>query len=96
MVQPPLGFLAVCAQMINVYRNLGHGVTFIRAWVQNAFTLAAVFLVYDSDLFHMAIGMPLDEKFLQLVQNATNDWAGLVHTTGGWLKPQKCIWYMLS
>jgi hypothetical protein len=28
----PLGFLAVCTQMINVLRNLGHGVTFIGAW----------------------------------------------------------------
>ncbi len=26
---PPPGFLAVCTLMINVYRNLGHGVTFI-------------------------------------------------------------------
>jgi hypothetical protein len=25
------------------------------------------------------------EKFLQLVQNVTNDWAGLVHATGGLL-----------
>jgi hypothetical protein len=44
----------------------------------------------------MAIGTPLDEDFLQLVQSATNDWAGLVHATGGLLKPQKCFWYMLS
>ena len=26
----------------------------------------------------------------------TDDWAGLVHTTGGSLKPQKCFWYMLG
>ncbi len=40
--------------------------------------------------------MPSGKEFLQLVQNATNDWAGLVHATGGSLKPQKCFWYMLS
>jgi hypothetical protein len=44
----------------------------------------------------MAIGMPLDEEFMKLVQSATNNWAGLVHMTGGLLKPQKCFWYMLS
>jgi hypothetical protein len=44
----------------------------------------------------MAIGTSSDEEFLQLVQNATNNWAGLVHVTGGLLKPQKCFWYMLS
>jgi hypothetical protein len=42
----------------------------------------------------MAIGMPWDEEFLQLGQNATNGWAGLVYATGGLLKPQKCFWYM--
>jgi hypothetical protein len=93
---PPPGFLAVCTLMINVYRNLGHGVTFIGAWAQDAFTLAAVLYIDDSDLFHMATGMPSDEEFLQLVQNATNDWAGLVHVTGGALKPQKSFWYMLG
>jgi hypothetical protein len=39
----PLGFLAVCTLMVNVYPNLGHGVTFIGAWVQGAFNLSAVF-----------------------------------------------------
>jgi hypothetical protein len=83
----PPGFLAACTLMINIYCNPSHGVTFIRAWAQDAFTLAAVLYVDDSDLFHMAIGTPSDEEFLQLVQNATNDWAGLVHATGGLLKP---------
>jgi hypothetical protein len=90
---PPLGFPEVCTLMINIYCNLGHGV--IGVWAQDAFTLAEVLYVDDSDLFHMAIGMP-DDKFLQLVQNATNNWAGLVHMTGGSLKPQKCFWYMLG
>jgi hypothetical protein len=44
----------------------------------------------------MAIGMPSEKEFLQLVQNATNNWAGLVHATGGLLKPQKCFWCMLG
>ncbi len=85
----PQSFLAVCTQMINVYRNLGHRVTFIGAWAQDAFTLAVVLFIDDSDLFRMAIRTPSDKEFLHLVQNATNDWAGLVHVTGGLLKPQK-------
>jgi hypothetical protein len=44
--------------MIKVYRNLGHGVTFIGAWAQDAFTLAEDLYIDDSDLFHMAIGPP--------------------------------------
>jgi hypothetical protein len=32
---PPPGFLAVCTPMINIYCNLGHGVTFIGAWAQD-------------------------------------------------------------
>jgi hypothetical protein len=92
----PPGFLAVCTLMINVHHNLGHGVSFIGVWAWDAFTLSAVLYVDDSDLFHMALGMPLDEEFLQIVQSATNDWTGLVHATGGLLKPQKCFLYMLS
>jgi hypothetical protein len=63
---------------------------------RDAFTLSAVLYVDGSNLFHMAIGMPLDEEFLQLVQSATNDGVGLVHATGGSFKPQKCFWYMLG
>jgi hypothetical protein len=85
-VAPP-SFLAVCTLMINIYHNLGHGVMFIGAWAHDAFTLTAVLYVDDSNLFHMAIGMPSNEVFLQLVQSATNDWVGLVHATGGLLKP---------
>ncbi len=59
----PLSFLAVCTLMINVYPNLGQGVTFIRAWAQDAFTLAAVLFIDDSDLFHMAIKMPSTRNF---------------------------------
>jgi hypothetical protein len=82
--------------MINVYRNLGHGVTFVGAWTKDAFILAAVLNVDDSDLFHMTQGTPTDDEYLALVQRATDDWAGLVHATGGSLKPQKCFWYMLG
>ncbi len=90
------GFQAVCTLMINVYCNLSHGVTFIGAWAQDAFILAVVLFVDDSDLFHMAIGMSSEKDFLQLVQNATNNWAGLVHAARGLLKLQKCFWYMLG
>jgi hypothetical protein len=90
------GFLAVCTLMMNIYRNLGRGVTFIGAWAWDAFTLSVVLYVDDSDLFRMALKTPLDEEFLQIVQSATNDWAGLVQATGEMLKPQKCFWYMLG
>jgi hypothetical protein len=93
---PPPGFLAVCTLMINVYYNLGHGVIFIGAWARVTFTLSVVLHVDNSELFHMAIRTPSDEEFLQLVQSAANDWVGLVHATGGLLKPQKRFWYMLG
>ena len=51
------------------------------AWARDAFRLAAVLYIDDSDLRHMAKGYPMDNKFLASVQSATNDWAGLVHVT---------------
>ncbi len=59
----PLGFLAVCTLMINVYRNLGHGVTFIRAWAQDAFTLAAVLFVMTLTSFTWQLECLLTRKF---------------------------------
>ncbi len=96
MVHPPRLPSSLHTDNKCIPHNLGHGVMFIGAWAQDAFTLAAVLYVDDSDLFHMAIRMPSDKEFLQLVQSATNNWAGLVHVTGGSLKPQKCFWYMLG
>jgi hypothetical protein len=90
------GFLAVFTLMINVHHKLGHGVMFIDAWAWDAFTLSAVLYMVDSDLFHMALGTPSDEQFLQIVQSVINDWACLFHTAGGLLKPQKCFLYMLA
>jgi hypothetical protein len=58
------GFLDVCTLMINVYCNLGHGVTFIGAWVWDAFTLSAVLYMDDPDIFHMALGTTFDEEIL--------------------------------
>jgi hypothetical protein len=92
----PPGFLAVCTLMINVYRRLGHGIEFVGDWSRDAFMLAAVLYVDDSDLLHMAKGYPTNAKFLALVQSATDDWAGLVHASGSSLKHQRCFWYMLG
>ncbi len=50
---------------------LGHEVTLIGAWAWDTFTLSAVLYVDDSDPFHMALGTPLDEDLLQIVQSAT-------------------------
>ncbi len=78
----PPGFLTVSTLMINVYRRLGHGTEFVGAWSRDAFMLAKEF--------------PTNAEFLELVQSATNDWAGLVHASSRSLKPQKCFWYMLG
>ncbi len=50
----------------------------------------------DSDLFHMALGIPLGKEFMRIVQSASNDWVGPVHATGGLLKPQQRFWYMIG
>jgi hypothetical protein len=44
--------------MMNVYHNLGHGVTFIGAWVRDTLTLSAVLYVDDSNLFTWQLECP--------------------------------------
>jgi hypothetical protein len=82
--------------MLNVYHNLRLHSYIYQGIVRDASTLAVVHYIDDFDLFHMAIRTPSDKEFLQLVQNVTNDWAGLFLATGGSLKPQKCVCYMLG
>jgi hypothetical protein len=83
---PPV-FLAVCTLLINVYQKQGHGAQFLPGLARDAFTLAAVIYVDDSDLLHLAQVTPTDSEFLASVQAATVDWVGLVHASGGSLKP---------
>jgi hypothetical protein len=92
----PSGFLAVNTLLIKVYQRQGHGAHFAPGLAWDAFTIAAVINVDDSDLLHLARGTPTDAEFLESVQAATIDWTGLVHTSGGSLKPAKCFWYMLG
>ena len=73
------GFLAVSTLLINVYHRQGHGTVFVGVWTRDAFMLAAVLCVDDSDLLHMVKGYPTNEEFLASLQSVTNDWVGLVH-----------------
>jgi hypothetical protein len=82
-----LGFLAVSTLLIKAYRRQGHGAWFTPGLARDAFILAAVIYVDDSNLLHMAQGTPTDAEFLASVQAATVDWTGLVHASGGSFKP---------
>jgi hypothetical protein len=88
--------LPVCTLLINAYRKQGQGAQFLPGLARDAFTLAAVIYVDDSNLLHLAQGTPSDSEFLTSVQAATVDWVGLVHPSGGLLKPEKSFWYMLG
>jgi hypothetical protein len=90
------GFLAVSTLLIEAYRRQGHGARFTPGLARDALILAAVIYVNDSNLLHLAQSTPTDAEFLASVQAATVDWTGLVHASGGSLKPAKCFWYMLG
>ena len=92
----PPGFLAVNILLIEAYRRQGHGARFTPGLARDALILAAVIYVNDSNLLHLAQSTPTDAEFLASVQAATVDWTGLVHASGGSLKPAKCFWYMLG
>ncbi len=71
------GFLAVCTLLINVDQKEGHGAQFPPRLAKDAFILATVIHVDDSDLLHLAHGTLTDSKFFAMVQAATMDWVGL-------------------
>jgi hypothetical protein len=92
----PPGFLAVSTLMINAYRALGHGTSFVGAWSGDVFFLAAVLFVDNSDLLHMVNSQTsTNQAFFDKVWKASFDWGRLVQATGGYLKHVKCFWYMM-
>ena len=95
--QAPPGFTAVSALMSNAYRRLGHGSAFVGAWSGILFFLAAIIFVDDTDLLHVGQRRDMsDQEFFCQVQRATTDWGLITQATGGYLKPSKCFWYMMS
>jgi hypothetical protein len=66
----PPGFLAVSALLIKAYRRQGHGAWFTPGLARDAFILAAVIYVNDSNLLHLAQGTPTDAEFCASVQAA--------------------------
>ena len=83
----PWVFLSVSTLMVEGYKSLGHGCTYVSPITGAVFALAAILCVDDTDLLLRAESASTKpEDFIEYVQQALTDWAGLVMASGGSLK----------
>merc|ERR1712127_606712 len=52
--------------------------------------------VDDTDLYCWAESLKTGEELFEQIQEETYAWRSLLIATGGWLKPEKCFWYLLD
>ena len=61
----PPGFLAISTLFIKVYRRQGHGAQFTPGLAWDAYIIAMVIYVDNSDLLHLTRGTPTNAEFLE-------------------------------
>jgi hypothetical protein len=91
----PPSFTSQSTLMMNAYKTLGHGAEMISAWTGDLLKLAALLNVDDSDLLHSFKEEMSDDAFLEPVQEANDDWGGIVKATGGSLKAESSKMFLV-
>ena len=86
------GFMAISAQILNVYHLENYGTWLYTSYSHRLRTLAAVLYVDDTDLIHTTPSInATPRELISHTQLSTNTWGGLAIATGVSLKPEKCL-----
>ncbi len=83
--------------MISAHRKKGHGAHLITPISNLPCHLAGGLFVDDTDLFHLDMqGVKSAVKAHERLQEAVINWGKLLITMGGALKPEQCLYYLIS
>ena len=86
----PPTFQAVSTHMINSYKLMGNGYTYVSPVTLTIFAFAAILYVDHTDLLMRALPPTTpDTTFFDMIQKSLSDWAALVIATGGSIKQKK-------
>jgi hypothetical protein len=83
--------------MISAHKKKGHGAHLVPPILNLPCHLAGGLFVDDTDLFHL--DMQEMETVIDMhghLQDAVINWGKLLITMGGALKPEKCLFYLMS
>jgi hypothetical protein len=85
----PALFSVLSMLMINAYKRMGNGAILTSSYISCMFLIAAAMYVNDANLLHWGDSPQMeDEHLIQMVQDATDNFAHLVEATGGAIKPE--------
>jgi hypothetical protein len=97
------GVAAVCAMttiLLRAFDRLGHGSTFCDPSQQTFYKAIAKMYIDDASNFankflHWLQQSADQEEVTSLLQQDAQTWERLLHTSGGKLRPDKCLYYIL-
>ena len=91
-VGPP-GWSILSSVILAALRDAGYGITFINAITHEAYKLAALAFVDDSDLIQSGDTV---ELAYDLMVKSMKFWEDMIQETGGCLAPDKSKWYLID
>jgi hypothetical protein len=93
----PTAWMAVSIPMISAHKRKGHRAHLVTPISNQPCHLAGGLFVDDTDLFHLDMGRvePAANAHERL-QEAVINWGKLLIATGGALKLEKCLYYLIS
>ena len=89
----PSGWSIVSSVILAALREAGYGITFINAITKEAYQLAALAFVDDSDLIQEGETV---ELAYELMVQSMKFWEDMIRETGGCLAPDKSKWYLID
>jgi hypothetical protein len=93
----PTGWCVISIVILRAHGAKGHGPQIMAPMSLVRQHLSAILYVNDTDLLH--INMDAEETIVEVhaaIQDAVENWGGLLIATGGSLKPDKCFYLLID
>ena len=92
----PAIWLVVSMYLVLLMKDDGHKSTILSAYSAVSISFIGFLFVDDTDLVIMGTKQETPVEVQARLQAAITRWNGLLHVTGGALRPEKCYWYLIS
>lgn len=89
----PSGWSILSSVILQALKDKGYGMRFIHAITKEAFQLAALAFVDDSDLVQSG---ETAQMAYDLMKESMRFWESMIKQTGGCLVPEKSSWYLID
>jgi len=92
----PPSWIQLSTILVNVFKQLELGALMVDPIMQESIHSMGTLFVDDTNLYTWKDGLLNTGELWLQTQLELTQWNTLLNATGGALKPEKCIWYMLD